>query len=123
MIFEYILITILVTLTLWILNRFRQSEFFPYFTGMLKENEKDKRWSSQRFAFILTILISNILVWYTYVIISILEHRFVEVPEAIVFLYGLANGIAGASKVFQKIPEQRYSGRFNRVKAEDEEDI
>ena len=74
-------------------------------------------WSSNRVSFIFTMLISNIIVWGAILYLVIVNSEFPNIPDSIVVIYGLANGIASAAKLWQK-REERY---FSEGKKENKE--
>lgn len=72
---------------------------------MLQENSGGSAWSSTRFAFIFAVLISNIVIFITLTVLTIKGGAFPDIPEGILWLYALANGIAFTGKVSQKFKE------------------
>lgn len=66
-------------------------------------------WSSNRVAFIFTMVISNIIIWGAIATLVIMNSAFPDIPDSIVMVYGLANGIASVSKVWQKKEERLFS--------------
>lgn len=78
-------------------------------SSMLEENTSVNSWSSTRFAFLFSVLISNILIFGTVVYETILTGKVPDVPDGALFLYMAANGISFAGKVTQKINELKNS--------------
>ena len=74
-------------------------------------------WSSNRVAFIFTMVLSNIIMWGAILYLVIVNSAFPDIPNSIVMLYGLANGIASVSKVWQK-REERFFSQGNKDKKE-----
>lgn len=72
-------------------------------------------WSSNRVAFIFTMVLSNIIMWGAVLYLVIINSAFPDIPNSIVMLYGLANGIASVSKVWQK-REERFFSQGNKDK-------
>jgi len=62
--------------------------------------------SSNRFAFLFTTIISNVVFWLVWAAICIFYTRdIVDVPTGVYVIYGLANGIVGLGKFGQNIAE------------------
>jgi hypothetical protein len=61
--------------------------------------------SSNRFAFLFTTIISNVLFWLTWAGVSAFNREIVDVPPGVYIIYGLANGIVGLGKFGQNITE------------------
>jgi hypothetical protein len=61
--------------------------------------------SSNRFTFIFTTIISNIVFWATWAGICGYQGKVVDVPTGVYVIYGLANGIVGLGKFGQNITE------------------
>ena len=80
---------------------------FQKISTMLQEKITDQTWSSTRFAFIFTVSISNISVFLSVLILTIKDGVIPDVPEGILWLYALANGISFTGKVAQKFKEQK----------------
>ena len=76
-----------------------------FFLSLLKESESCSL-SFMRFASLFTILSSNIVVWYTWIIICTLSKSLVDIPDGVVYVYGIANGVAISGKVAQKFAEE-----------------
>lgn len=74
---------------------------------MLQENAGNGAWSSTRFSFIFAVIISNIVIFLALTVLTVKEGKFPEVPEGILWLYALANGIAFTGKVVQKTKETK----------------
>lgn len=83
--------------------------FFKRFETMLFEDANDQMWSATRAAFIFTTLLSNIALWFGIVYLIIQNNTFPIIPDTIVVLYGVANGIASLTKVMQKKQERILS--------------
>jgi len=83
--------------------------FWERFQTMFIEDESDGFWSSNRFSFIVTMFLSNVIMWGSILFLVIMNLAFPAIPESIVVLYGLANGVASAAKVFQKREERFMS--------------
>jgi hypothetical protein len=61
--------------------------------------------SSNRFAFLFTTLISNIVFWLVWAGVSSYKGEMVDVPTGVYIIYGLANGIVGLGKLGQNLSE------------------
>lgn len=120
---EYIYVFVAILLLSILINAFqyykmyRQSHSVPKNTGwfssimakidgMLSSNGDSKSWSSNRFSFILSTVLSDVIVWGGLAYVIILNGKF---PDSITFelvtLYALAKGISGATKVAQYVQE------------------
>jgi hypothetical protein len=64
-------------------------------------------WSSVRFSFIVTVIISNICFWGIWTGLSIFQNTILTIPESVIVIYCLANGIAVGSKLVQKPMEHK----------------
>ena len=74
-------------------------------SAMLQETGPDEAWSSTRFSFIVTVLVSNFIVFGLIAYNTILTGSLPDVPEGLIWIYALANGISFAGKVAQKFKE------------------
>jgi hypothetical protein len=63
--------------------------------------------SSARVAFLFTVALSNVVVWFAWIISSIWSHQLVDIPEGVVYIYAAANGISFAGKASQSFAERR----------------
>jgi hypothetical protein len=72
------------------------------FSSLLQDGSGDSAWSTTRFAFLFTVIISNVVIFGVWVAICYHKREIVPIPSEIVTLYSLANGITAASKVIQK---------------------
>ena len=57
--------------------------------------------SSTRFAFLLSVLLSNFIIFGSWLGLSIYFGKLLEIPESVIILYGIANGISVTGKMFQ----------------------
>jgi hypothetical protein len=69
-------------------------------SGLLKNGSE--RWSSIRFAFLLSVIFSNIVIFGIWATLSIMSLQMIIIPESVLILYCLANGIATTGKIWQK---------------------
>lgn len=74
--------------------------FKKMFTRLLQEG-KDSL-SSTRFSFLFSVLVSNISIFGCWLILSCISNTILPIPESVVVLYGLANGLSFSGKVFQR---------------------
>ena len=74
---------------------------------MLMDTTKNQKWSSKRFTFLFTVLVSNIAFWIPFIIITILNWEFPTVSMSIVYIYGMANGFAIGGKLIQRHEETK----------------
>jgi len=66
-----------------------------------------KNWSSMRFAFMVAVLLSNFCFFGLWVGLSIKNNELMKVPESVIVLYALANGISYSGKLIQKPIEKK----------------
>lgn len=85
------------------------TEFFDKLCGCVSSLFKDKGdgWSSNRAAFLYTVFISNILILGVWTGLSIYNKQLIVMPESIIVIYCLANGLVTASKLIQKPMETK----------------
>ena len=62
--------------------------------------------SSGRFAFLFSVIISNVAVWYTWVIVCIWTRSIVNIPEGVGFALAVCNGAAFIGKGIQSFAER-----------------
>ncbi len=62
--------------------------------------------SVMRFAFLFSVLFSNIVVWYTWLFVCIWTRSIVNLPPGVVEAYGFANGAAFVGKSLQRFAER-----------------
>ena len=74
---------------------------------MFEEASGPGVWSSTRFAFVFSVLTSNIVVFVSYAYLAFKNGQLPDVPEGTLWLFALANGIAFTGKVVQKNKEQQ----------------
>jgi uncharacterized membrane protein YraQ (UPF0718 family) len=63
--------------------------------------------SSIRFAFLVSVLLSNIVMWYAWLFLSILKMELVDIPDGVVYAYAAANGISFVGKAAQSFAERK----------------
>lgn len=78
-------------------------------SSMLEENAPVNAWSSTRFSFIFSVVLSNVVVFSLIGYETILTGKVPDVPEGTIWIYALANGISFAGKVSQKFGELKAS--------------
>jgi hypothetical protein len=66
--------------------------------------------SAGRFGFLLSVILSNVVVWYTWLFVSILTRTMVDIPEGVYITYAIANGVAFAGKGIQSFAERSSAG-------------
>ncbi len=62
--------------------------------------------SAGRFAFLYSVLVSNSVVWYAWLFVSVWTRTLVDIPEGVYIAYGIANGVAFAGKGVQSFAER-----------------
>lgn len=80
--------------------------FWEKFQTMFIEDPADGFWSSNRVAFVFTMFISNIIMWGAILYLVIVNLAFPVIPESIIVIYGISNGVASVAKVWQKREER-----------------
>lgn len=90
-------------------------ELFNKIQGMFIENSDDGLWSSSRVVFVFTATLSNIILWVGILYLLIKNSNFPIVPESIIVVYGVANGITSISKILQKKQERLESENDNET--------
>ncbi len=66
----------------------------------------DGEQSAGRFGFLFSIILSNIVVWYTWLFVCIWTRNLVDIPVGVYTAYGIANGVAFAGKGVQSFAER-----------------
>ena len=84
------------------------------FDRMLMESAEDGMWSSNRVAYVFTMFISNIIVWGGILFLIIYNGAFPEIPQGVIAVYGISNGIASMAKVWQK-REERFTEQLDQA--------
>jgi len=124
------LILVLILVLLLVFSSLQKNEnslfrsFLRKFQTAFEEDVITKQWSSNRVAFLYTVFLSNLIVWSGVFYLLIKNGSFPYIPEGIIFLYGIANGIASATKVWQK-REERLSSKLEEkdIEIEDSEKL
>lgn len=65
--------------------------------------------SSTRFLFLFVAAISNFIIFGMWILFSFYHGSLQPIPESVLVLYSLANGITMTGKVFQKNIESKYN--------------
>ena len=89
-------------------------------SSMLEENSSVNAWSSTRFSFIFSVVMSNIIMFGIICYETVLTGKVPDVPEGAIWMYALANGISFAGKVSQKLGELKNSSKTSKEKKDDE---
>jgi len=76
-------------------------------SSMFQEDSEPGAWSATRFAFVFAVLISNVIVFFSIAYIAISDGKIPDIPEGVIWIYALANGIAFGGKVIQKFKETK----------------
>ncbi len=96
------------------------SSFWSKVETMFIESEDDNMWSANRFAYVITMLISNLIIWGAILYFVIHQGSFPDIPDGVIFIYGISNGVASITKVWQK-REERISEQLENIK--DKKDV
>ena len=62
--------------------------------------------SSARFAFLFSILLSNIVVWGTWLVVCVYKKDIINIPDGVVMAYAAAQGLSFIGKVGQRFAER-----------------
>lgn len=73
--------------------------------------------SSGRFAFLFSVILSNIVVWYTWLFVCLWTRSMVDIPMGVVAAYGAANGISFLGKGLQSFAERTEETRATTAKS------
>ena len=79
------------------------------FSNLLKNGESHL--SAMRFSFVLAVVISNFVVFGVWLGLSIANNEILSIPESVLVLYGLANGVAFGSKITQSNIESKSNDK------------
>jgi len=105
-------------LVFWSLQKNRDtnvvSPFWAKFQSMFIENSETGLWSSNRFAYVFTMFISNLVIWGGILFLVITASAFPEIPQGVIFVYGISNGVASIAKVWQK-REERMTEQLENI--------
>jgi hypothetical protein len=74
-----------------------------FFRDLLEPNTKE---SAGRFAFLLSIILSNTVVWGMWLVVCIYKREIVNIPEGVVMAYAAAQGLSFAGKGMQSFAER-----------------
>lgn len=96
----------------------KDKTFWQRFQTMFIEDD-DEFWSSNRFAYVFTMLVSNIIMWGCVLLLVIINKEFPEIPQGVIFIYGISNGVASIAKVWQKREERFMSQLENGTGTEE----
>ena len=95
------------------------SSFWNKFQTMFEESGDDHLWSSNRFAYVFTMFISNLVIWGGILFLVITASAFPEIPQGVIFVYGISNGVASVAKVWQK-REERMAEQLENINKKNE---
>jgi hypothetical protein len=62
--------------------------------------------SAGRFAFLLSVILSNVVLWYAWLFVCTWTRTLVDIPEGVYTAYAIANGVAFAGKGVQSFAER-----------------
>lgn len=74
--------------------------------SILKENGSDNL-SSNRVAFLISVILSNIIIFGTWCILSFINNELMSISESIIVIYGLSMGLSFGGKILQKNMETK----------------
>uniref|UniRef100_A0A6M3X779 Uncharacterized protein n=1 Tax=viral metagenome TaxID=1070528 RepID=A0A6M3X779_9ZZZZ len=82
-------------------------------TGYFKQlTESRYGLSSGRWAFLFSIILANIIVWYTWLFVCIWTRSIVDIPNGVVMAYTAAQGLAFGGKAVQSFAERPSNNSF-----------
>jgi hypothetical protein len=76
--------------------------------------QTDRGYSSGRIGFLVTVFLSNIIIWPLFLGLCIYNKAFVNIPEGVVYLYGAAQGISFAGKAAQSFADRNKGGECDK---------
>jgi len=107
------LFVVLIFILMWVFASLQKNpdtniskSFWEKFQTMFIEDASDGFWSSNRVAFIFTMFLSNLVMWGSILYLVIANSAFPIIPQGVIFIYGIANGVASVAKVWQKREER-----------------
>jgi hypothetical protein len=74
-----------------------------YFNKLINFNDQQ---SAGRFAFLFSVMLSNIVLWYSWLFCCLWVRALVDIPDGVYISYGIANGVAFAGKGVQSFAER-----------------
>lgn len=89
-------------------------------SSLLKDGQDDQ-WSSTRFTLLFTVLLSNLCIFGVWVFICIHNKELIVIPNEIITIYSLANGITLSGKLIQTRHELKYSKKDDESKTDSDE--
>jgi hypothetical protein len=87
--------------------QFISDRWFGFFSGLLSESGA---LSAQRFNFLATAAISNLVFWGVWATLCFHGSKILEIPDSIIVIYSLANGISMAGKLGQYGMQSKGNG-------------
>jgi hypothetical protein len=73
----------------------------------LFRNGNGPNWSSTRFAFLLSVVLSNFSIFGVWIYLSLLNGQMLPIDDSILMLYAICNGLLSATKLIQKNMEKK----------------
>lgn len=70
------------------------------FDSLLSKNGNSM--SSIRFVLLLSVILSNSVIFLIWLVLSLINMTMVDIPESVLYLYALANGLSLTGKVVQR---------------------
>jgi hypothetical protein len=70
------------------------------FNSLLSKNGNSM--SSIRFVLLLSVILSNSVIFLIWLVLSLINMTMVDIPESVLYLYALANGLSLTGKVVQR---------------------
>jgi hypothetical protein len=71
----------------------------------LFKDGKTPDWSSIRFSFLLTSVVSTLAFWIVWIVLCSINNKMIEIPESVIVLYCVSHGISSVGKLVQKNQE------------------
>lgn len=98
-----------------------QNSFWQKLQTIFIEDGETGLWSSNRVSFIFTMFLSNVIMWGAILYLVIIDSAFPVIPESIIAIYGISNGVASLAKVWQK-REERFAEEIGNKKFNDDKE-
>lgn len=84
------------------------------FQGLI---QTDRGYSSGRLGFLVTVGLSNVIIWPIIAFLTLYHGKFPAIPEGVVYLYAAAQGIAFGGKAAQSFADRGKDDRKSKKPA------
>jgi hypothetical protein len=80
------------------------NNLFHHISSLFKNG--GPHWSSTRFAFLLSVIISNFSIFGMWIFLSVINNTLLPIDNSIIMIYAICNGLLSATKLIQKHQEK-----------------